>query len=281
MRLSGRFGFTRAFLWLGYIAVLFVGVNIAYLALTPVVPPARNVFSAETVPFIWPFLAVAIPFILWLSVGSFYVRPPLSQQMRLHKAYVRGEPTALIQPQPVLIDQDVQEVWIRLKRPHWSSLFAILLVFCTVAPLWFLAISFPDEPVRSIVQLIALSYLAVELLAFAVLPGGLFAASPSLRAESESLAVINLMFNKRQTIKWREARIFARVGTYRRYPYLAYYELVDDKESLTFALALKPPSRFALVKPATSFEEYQQQVEQLLGMITAKTGLPLVDLRSR
>jgi hypothetical protein len=45
--------------------------------------------------------------------------------------------------------------------------------------------------------------------------------------------------------------------------------------------ALKPPSRFAFVKPATSFEEYKRHTQQMLGMIAAKIELPLVDLRSR
>jgi hypothetical protein len=113
-----------------------------------------------------------------------------------------------------------------------------------------------------------------------VLPGSLFAASPSLRADSQGFTVNNLPSNKEATIKWQDARIFARVGSYRRDPHLAYYEIVDDAQSLIFAVALMPPSRFALVRPTTTFEEYERQVQQLLGMIAAETGLPLVDLRS-
>jgi hypothetical protein len=56
---------------------------------------------------------------------------------------------------------------------------------------------------------------------------------------------------------------------------------VNDKQSLTFAVALKPPSLFAHIKPATSFEEYERQTQQLHGMIASKPGLPPVDLRSR
>jgi hypothetical protein len=80
--------------------------------------------------------------------------------------------------------------------------------------------------------------------------------------------------------KWRDARIFARIGQHKRNSRLAYYELVDDTQSLTFAVALKPPARFTLVRPTTSFEEYERQTQQLLGMIAAKSGVPLVDLRS-
>jgi hypothetical protein len=116
----------------------------------------------------------------------------------------------------------------------------------------------------------------LEYLGLASLPGTLLIATPSLRADSEGF-----ILSKGRTIKWRDVRIFARVGAYRRDPRLAYYELVDDKQSLTFAVALKPPSRFALLRPATSFEEYERQTQQLLAMIAAKTGLPLVDLRSR
>jgi hypothetical protein len=114
MRLSERYSFVRAWLGLGYIVLLvFVG-SLIYLALTPVVPPARKAFSAETLPFIWPpiweFLAVAISFLLWRSVGSFYVFPLLRRQMRLHNADLMGKPTVLIQPQPVSRDLEMQEL---------------------------------------------------------------------------------------------------------------------------------------------------------------------------
>ncbi|HEY7021381.1 MAG TPA: hypothetical protein VH349_09710 [Ktedonobacterales bacterium] len=285
MRLSEKYSFTRAWLGLGYFVLLVFTGYLIYFALTPVVPPARNVFSAETLPFIWPhiwgFLAVAIPFILWLSVGSFYVFPLLRRQMRLHKAYLMGKPTALIQPQPISRDLEIQELWIRSTRPRrFSQLFVLLLVFPVALP-WLISDSFPHEPVRSIVGIIVLICEVLALLVVLVLPGSLFAASPSLRADSQGFTVNNLPSNKETTMKWQDARIFARVGSYRRNPRLAYYELVDDKQLLTFVVALKPPARFALVKPTTAFEEYERQTQQLLGMIAAETGLPLVDLRSR
>ena len=285
MRLSDRCGFTLAFLLLGYLCLLYFIGTLIYLALTPVVPPARNVFSVETLPFIWPhvweFLAVAISFLLWLSVGSFYVFPRLRRQMRLHKAYLMGKSTALIQPQPVSRGLEIQELWILSTRPRWLiPRFALLLVFPIALP-WLISGSFPHVPVRSIVGIIVLICEVLALLMILVLPGSLFAASPSLRADSQGFTVNNLPSNKETTINWRDARIFARVGTYSRNPRLAYYELVDDKQSLTFAVALKPPSHFALVTPTNSFEEYERQTQQLLGMIAAKTGLPLVDLRSR
>jgi hypothetical protein len=284
MRLSEKYSFTRPFLLLGYFCLLiFIGYLI-YFALTPVVPPARKVFSAETLPFIWPhiweFLAVAISFLLWLSVGSFYVFPLLRRQMRLHKAYLMGKPTVLIQPQPVSRDLEIRELSILSTRPRWFSQFFVLLLVFPVALPWLISDDFPHEPVRSIVGMITLICAVLALLVILVLPGSLFAASPSLRADGQSFTVNNLPSNKETAIEWQDARIFARVGSYRRNPRLAYYELVNDTQSLIFAMALKPPSRFALVRPTTSFEEYERQTQQLLGMIAARTGLPLADLRS-
>jgi hypothetical protein len=281
MRLSEKYSFARAWLGLGYIVLLVIIGNLTYLALTPVVPPARNVFSAETLPFIWPFLAIAVPLLLGIAVGSFYVLPPLRRQVRLHRAYIQGEPTTLIQPQPTFIDLSVQEIRTRVEGLPWSNLLPYLLVLCPIALLWFLGGSFPGEPVRSIIAMLVLSYVVLALSDLIVLPGAVIAPTPSLRADSEGLTVHNLTLNQGMTIKWRSARIFARVGFYKRNPRLAYYELVDDKQTLTFAVALKPPSRFAIVRPTTSFEEYERQTQQLLGMIPARTGLPLVDLRSR
>jgi hypothetical protein len=285
MRLSEKYSFTRAFLLLGYFCLLIIIGNLVYVAVTPVVPPARKVFSAETLPFVWPHiwevLAVAISFLLWLSVGSFYVFPQLRRQICLHKKYLQGKPTALIQPQPVSRDLEIQELWILSTRPRWFSQFFVLLLVCAVALPTFISDSFPHEPVRSIVGIIVLICEVLALLVILVLPGSLFAASPSLHADNQGFTVNNLPSNKETTINWRDAQIFARVGSYRRNPHLAYYELVNDTQSLIFAVALKPHSRFALVRPTTSFEEYERQTQQLLGMIAVKTGLPLVDLRSR
>jgi hypothetical protein len=281
MRLSEKYNFVLAWLGLGYIALVVIIGYLIYFALTPVVPPARNVFSAETLPFIWPFLAVIVPLLLWLSVGSFYVFPPLRRQVRLHRAYIQGEPATFIQPQPTSMDQGVQEIHTRVEGLPGSNLLPYLLVLCPVALLGLLGGRFPGEPVRSIIEGLVLSYVALALSVLVVLPGSLTASSLSLCADSEGLTVHNLTLNQGMMIKWRDVRIFARVGSYRRSPRLAYYELVDDKQSLIFAVALKPPSRFALVKPTTSFEEYERQTQQLLGMIAARTGLPLVDLRSR
>jgi hypothetical protein len=213
---------------------------------------------------------------LVIGIGALYLLPPLRRQMRLHEAYVRGESTPLIQPQPTLTDQSVQQLWIRLKRKPGATSLYMSLVLIVAALVGLMVIRFHDEPAHTIIQLMVLSCVMLEPLGITIPPGSLFHASPLIRADSEGLNI-----SKRKTIKWRDARIFARVGSYRRDPRLAYYELVDDKQSLTFAVALKPPSRFALVKPAASFEEYERQTQQLLGMIAAKTGLPLVDLRSR
>jgi hypothetical protein len=116
MRLSDRSGFTLASLLLGYFCLLVFTASLIHLALTPVVPPARNVFSVETLPIIRPFLALVVPNLLWPSAGSFYVFSPLRREMRLHRAYIRGESTALVQPQPALNDYEAQEMAIRLKR---------------------------------------------------------------------------------------------------------------------------------------------------------------------
>jgi hypothetical protein len=149
--------------------------------------------------------------------------------------------------------------------------------------LWFIKLRFPEEPASSIVSIVTWMYTGVLFLRIGIqqyrslaLPGSRATATPYLWADAEGLSL-----STKGRINWRDARIFARVGSYRCDPRLAYYELVNDKQTLTFAVALKPPSRFALVKLITSFEEYEREAQQLLGMIAAKTGLPLVDLRSR
>jgi hypothetical protein len=83
--------------------------------------------------------------------------------------------------------------------------------------------------------------------------------------------------NKQQTIRWHEARLFAirdgKPGGSR-----VRYELSGPFTVVTFERILRPGfwSRF---RPAPSFGEYSMQMDALLALIAANTGLLLYDVR--
>lgn len=87
-----------------------------------------------------------------------------------------------------------------------------------------------------------------------------------------------------KTIRWHEARLFA---VYPRGPRSAppiWYELSGPTTIIRFARIRRPMpfvpfSLLGATKPVVPFEEYDRQMEAVLGLIAAKTGLLLYDLR--
>ena len=86
-------------------------------------------------------------------------------------------------------------------------------------------------------------------------------------------------FGTKRSILWKQVRLFAiasegKVGT----P-VSEYELADLTTSLRVR-RLRREARLQVLKPQTTFEVYEQQMEAMLSFIAAKTGVPLYDLRS-
>jgi hypothetical protein len=81
-------------------------------------------------------------------------------------------------------------------------------------------------------------------------------------------------------IKWDEARLFAIVGRKRR-PGAAVYMLAAPGrgKSVKWVRVCRPPRWFSIREPTVPFAEYDRQMQALLSLIVARTGLPLRDLR--
>ena len=85
-------------------------------------------------------------------------------------------------------------------------------------------------------------------------------------------------------IRWRNARLFATCpcNLWEKRAYApTIYELAGPNTVVRWErLRRKMPFTFAwLCKPSIPFDEYDQQMDALLSVIAAKTGLPLYDLR--
>jgi hypothetical protein len=92
---------------------------------------------------------------------------------------------------------------------------------------------------------------------------------------SEEGLTIRTLF-RRQRICWQEARLFAIDAMVKTTEVPDRYELSSATTILRWSQVLKY-SR--LTRFSSSFEEYSQQMEGLLALIGARTGLPLYDLR--
>jgi hypothetical protein len=78
-------------------------------------------------------------------------------------------------------------------------------------------------------------------------------------------------------IHWHEARLFAIRGGLPGTP-ATRYELSNPSTVVTFGRA-RPRRWWALYHPVLPWEHYEAQMEALLDLIAAKTGLPLYDVR--
>ncbi len=91
------------------------------------------------------------------------------------------------------------------------------------------------------------------------------------------------------SVAWDEARLFAIVGVYGLKKSLSpsVYQLASAKDMLKWTYQRRrTPQRSGLlyrpilaIKPTTSYEEYERQMQALPTLVVAKTGLPLYDLR--
>lgn len=81
-----------------------------------------------------------------------------------------------------------------------------------------------------------------------------------------------------RTIKWSEARLFAIYPSRKPSDLPRYYEL-SGKDAIVRWRRMRPDAPFRFTKKPASFDEYDRQMEALLSLIAAKTGLPLYDLR--
>jgi hypothetical protein len=99
----------------------------------------------------------------------------------------------------------------------------------------------------------------------------------ALTPEGVSVRHPDVVWGKPHLIRWQEARLFAirdgKPGGAR-----VRYELSSPTTVVTFERILRP-SFWSRFQPAQPFGEYHMQMEALLALISAHTGLLLYDVR--
>ncbi|HEU5370598.1 MAG TPA: hypothetical protein VFU69_19145 [Ktedonobacterales bacterium] len=85
-----------------------------------------------------------------------------------------------------------------------------------------------------------------------------------------------------KTLRWEDIRLFAIASRQRKEEPPRRYQLFRKNAGPGLALDVRRPSRqrlFQFDKPSLPYDEYDRQMDALLSLIAAKTGLPLYDLR--
>lgn len=108
---------------------------------------------------------------------------------------------------------------------------------------------------------------------------GLFVIRQRIEITDESLTTH--LFNSTSSIRWDEVKLFALLPA-NKGASIVHYELSSSANMLSRGILLprlRHAARLQLLKPITSLDEYDRQMDALLSLIAAKTRLPLYDLR--
>lgn len=243
--------------------------------------------TAVWVAFRWGNVSSTILCLLMILFGAWlfwYLSPwaPVEKR-RQSAAQQENTPVPLATEQPIP-DELVLMLPCTIKlRPKWKI---PLICFGILAPLTstalFLYVSMvptnPPEPAGAAPIAVAFSAFWSALVAsiFALL------GWRSIKVTEQGLKVqesgwLSIGCNLR-TIEWSEARLFAIYPTRKRTDFPIWYEL-SGETTIARWRSMRPGAFSRFSKTPVPFEEYDRQMEALLSLIAAKTGLPLYDLR--
>jgi hypothetical protein len=252
---------------------------------------------------IWPFIFLAgVPLSLWLSwstkqmgslllavlcacaSGLFFVQS--AHWKRIHIARKRAASDGLeagipfASPQPAPNAEALPLPFQLTLQPRWGHLLAGTLLFgAATYVVWSLAVGVTLDPSTDWPQ---------HLIFPVMYSAGFFwwyCQSQRIVVSADELLVQHPLFDwlsnsgrpGERRIAWQEARLFAIRGGALGTP-ATRYELSSPTTVVTFGWAY-PHRWWGLYRPALTWENYAFQMDALLEVIAAKTGLPLYDVR--
>jgi hypothetical protein len=208
------------------------------------------------------------------------------------QAAARGEQSLLAAEQPAPHANALQLPVTIEQRPNWFVLILIPgILLVTMAIFTIILLAFPQllytpTPTHRPVPQIAVPLIVITtLVATLLLCGLMFAIMYSKVRQQITVTehgLLKLGLRKARTITWNEARLFAMGSIFgaKKYPYPLLYELSSANEIIRWTWMRPNTWRVMFfAKPTVSQEEYNRQMQALLSLIAAKTGLPLYDLR--
>ncbi|SRR5216683_2462521 len=172
------------------------------------------------------------------------------------------------------------------QRPKWGTLLLlpeiVLALMAVLALLLIIPPSNGQALPQSNVFILAGSLLIVTLLLCGLLIAGLYASAREQITVTEHGMIKVGLLRKVHSVSWEEARLFAIDGVYgsMKYPHPILYELSSAHDIVRWGWMRRNSMRVVFIaQPASSAEEYDRQMQALLSLIAARTGLPLYDLR--
>jgi hypothetical protein len=85
--------------------------------------------------------------------------------------------------------------------------------------------------------------------------------------------------NLNYTVKWSEVRLFSVIGVREERPMVLRYALEGNSVTAEWWMYTRSPRWFDVARLGMPYEEYDRRMREILSVVSAKTGLPLLDLR--
>lgn len=241
-----------------------------------------GIIGAVVIAIRWEDITRGLELIWVVPLGAvlfWYVSPwaPVEKRRRL-AALQENTSVSLAAEQPVP-DETALTLPCTIKlRPKWKIpliCLAVLTPLSCGALLW-LTYTTPVDP-SWIPSSIGISIFMSTLLAS--LPWLLGWRSIKITERGVTVQEANFInWGGNSSIKWSEVCLFAIYPARKPTDQRMYYELAG-RTAIVRWRRMRPDDPFRFTKPPASFEEYDRQMDALLSLIAAKTGLPLYDLR--
>jgi MFS family permease len=192
-------------------------------------------------------------------------------------------PDAIALPLPTTIGQ----------RPKWVTFLLIpgimllIMLIAVIAFVVFLPHLLPPLPHHRALPhnflFIVVGISAILIFLYCGLIFGILYAKvrQQLTVTEHGLIMVGLL-PKVHSVSWQEARLFAINGMYgaKKYPYPSIYELSSANDVIRWSWMRRNSARaLFFAQPTLPTEEYEKQMQALLSLIAARSGLPLYDLR--
>jgi hypothetical protein len=217
--------------------------------------------------------------LLIFGIIHFGVLPGLKRTLQRYRAVLtgaNGAPFAQLQPLPRAIPVELP-IAVRT-RLNWRWLVVFLPgIWIAVALLWHGAFGAGNSVADNIIGILGLCLAFGVTLVFAVRPRFNVQPRTSISATEQYLLVS--FGGTNFTVQWSEARLFSVIGKREERPMVLRYALEGNGVTAEWWMYTRPPRWFDVARLGMPYEEYDRRMREILSVVSAKTGLPLLDLR--
>jgi hypothetical protein len=269
------------FIVIGFMVVMFIGLIVISVIVSPGLTGLTTLLSSLSL-YGFVILCSIISFVLSILQRRYWQR---IEQRRL--AAAGRDPSLLASERPAANPAALQipcKIEVRMGNGAIVLLIAMSLVYALLfssvfswANDGFLFIS-PDRLHTFLVLFASVGGLMViVLLALFFSPIGL--GRQKVEVTEQGLRV--RYGGKKSAMRWEEIRLFALYSTFgaQKSGASLTYELSSATDIARWTRLLRPNFFHVQMVPTVPFEEYTRQMQALSGLIVARTGLPLFDLR--